>query len=153
MRNVIIGAGLLFAAAVAGCAPQPFVRSDGPVAASGVVVALVNQRCGRRYDNPISDVLDLTMALQVSNSADLPATFQAKDLRLVVDGDVVEPDNRDPPAEIPPRVTKPVSVRFVRYGDARCNEPMQLLLVHAIRLGDRELEVRPLSFTPNNSDT
>ena len=44
-------------------------------------------------------------------------------------------------------------MRFLRLGDATCNERMQLSLAHAVRLGDKELNLRPLSFTPNDSDT
>jgi hypothetical protein len=153
MRKVTLAACFLFGAALGGCTPQPFLRSDGPAAAGGVAVAPLNQRCGRRYDNPMSDVLDLTMALQVSNSAGEPATFLPEDLRLMVDGDVVSPDSHDPPAEIPPGFAKAVSVHFLRYGDAKCNEPMSLSLAHAVRLGNKELNVRPIYFTPTASDT
>jgi hypothetical protein len=153
MRKVSFAAWVLFGAALGSCTPRPFLRTDGPTSAGGVTVAPLNQRCGRRYDNPISDVLELTMALQVSNSAGEPATFLPEDVRLMVDGEVVPPEARDPAAEIAPGSSKVLSVHFLRYGDATCNEPMSLSLAHAVRLGNGELSVRPLYFTPNASDT
>lgn len=153
MRKVTLAADLLFGAVLGSCAPQPFVKSDGPTAAGGVTVAPINQRCGRRYDNPISDVLDLTMALQVSNASNAPVTFLPEDVRLMVNGDAVPPEAHVPPAEIAPGSTKEVSVHFLRYGDAKCNAPMSLSLTHALKIGNNDLNARPLYFTPTNSDT
>jgi hypothetical protein len=135
------------------CAAQPFLRTDGPSVAGGIAVAPIDQRCGRRYDNPVSDVLDLTVAVQVTNSTDVPATVDPGNVRLTVDGDVTPPQSRQLPIEIPPGSSKAISLKFLRYGDAKCNEPMTLSLEHGVRLGSRELQMQPVSFVPSGSDT
>ena len=69
-------------ATLGGCAAHPFVRA------------------GRLDDNPMSDVLDLTLAIQVRNSTDSAVTFLPDDLRPTVDGDDTLPRGHDPVAEI-----------------------------------------------------
>jgi len=153
MRQITVAPLVLLAGTLGACAAQPFYRTDTPSAAEGVSVAPLSQRCGRRFDNPRSDVLHLNVTFQITNRSDAPAVVMPGDLRLLVGGDVTAPAKQDPPTEIGPGASREVAVRFVRYGDATCNQPMQLSLDHAVRLRDRELPLRPLSVVPNRSDT
>jgi len=136
-----------------GCAGQPFFKTEGPSAANGVTVAADTETCGRRYDEPLADVLDLTMQVRVTNEGRAPATVNPENLRLVVDGDTTAPAASDPPAEIAPGATRPVTVHFLRYGDAKCDEPMQLSLAHAVNVDRHPVDLHPLAFVPRGSDS
>jgi hypothetical protein len=153
MRRVTLFALGLAGLAFEACAAQPFRRSDGPSRSEGVAVTPINQQCDRRFDNPMADVLDLEMAVQVTNSTDVPASVDPGNVRLAVDGDLTPPRAGGKPIEVAPGSSKSISLKFLRYGDAKCDEPMTLSLEHAVHLGGRELKMRPLAFVPSDSDT
>jgi hypothetical protein len=152
MPNVSLIAVSVAGAVLGGCAGQPFFKTDGPSTASGVTVALSTETCGRRYDEPLADVLDLTMQVRITNEGDTPASITPDELRLLVAGDATAPSASDPPQQIAPGASCPVTLHFHRYGDAKCNEPMQLSFTHAVAIERRSVDLHPLVFVPSRSD-
>lgn len=139
--------------ALTGCAPHPFVRTDGPVTSSGVAVALVDQSCSREPWDKNSDVLTLAMRMQITNTSHETVAVQPAQLRLLARGNTTAPDSVGGAERIAPGATAPVRVTFRRVGNAKCNQRMQLSLEHAVEIDGREISLRPLGFVPEHSDT
>jgi hypothetical protein len=141
----------------AGCADRPFVRADAPAASEGVIVALVGQKCGREawYDN--YDVLDLDMVVRITNTSQVPVEVLPAQMRLLARGNsptprASRPKWEDAPVALAPNSTRDVSVHFQRWGNAKCNQEMQLSVDRAMEMSGRNLAVRPLSFVAAPSD-
>lgn len=140
-----------------GCADRPFVRADAPASSEGVTVALVGQKCGREawYEN--YDVLDLDMVVRVTNASPLPVQVIPAQMRLLARGNSATPRAsrpkwEDSPVELAPNSTRDVNVHFQRWGNAKCNEEMQLSVDRAMEMSGRDLALRPLSFVATPSD-
>ena len=140
-----------------GCADRPFVRTDAPAASAGVTVALVGQKCGREawYEN--YDVLDLDMVVRVTNTSPLPVEVIPAQMRLLARGNSATPRAsrprwEDSPVQLAPNATTDVDVHFQRWGNAKCNQEMQLSVDGAMEMSGRSLAVRPLSFVASPSD-
>jgi hypothetical protein len=137
------------AAAVAACGDRPFVRADPPATSAGVTVALAGQRCRRRVRHDQNGILDLELALRVTNGGPASITIVPARLSLVVRGDVAEPDEHDAPFSLAPGATAPVRIHYRPWINARCDEPMAVSLDAALSAPT----LRPLIFTPEASDT
>jgi hypothetical protein len=141
----------------AGCADRPFVRTDPPAASEGVTVALVGQKCGREawYEN--YDVLDLDVVVRVTNTSPLPVEVIPAQMRLLARGNAAtprlsRPKWEDSPVQLAPNATTDVNVHFQRWGNARCDQQMQLSLDHSMEISGRDVAIRPLSFVAARSD-
>ncbi|HVU53172.1 MAG TPA: hypothetical protein VHL80_20955 [Polyangia bacterium] len=144
------GAALLVIGALAAaCSDRPFLRRDPPVTTGGVTVALVGQRCRRRVRHDQNGILDLVLALRVTNAGPAPVSIVPARLALVVRGDATEPDDHDAPFALGPGLSSPVRVHYRAWSNARCDEPMSVALDAALS----EPTLRPLTFTPEASDT
>jgi hypothetical protein len=133
----------------ASCADRPFVRSDPPVASGGVTVALAGQQCRRRVRHDQNGILDLVLALRVTNGGAAPITVDPARLSLVVRGDANLPDEHGPPLTIGAGLSSPVRVHYRAWSNARCDEPMSVSLDAALSVPT----LQPLTFTPEASDT
>jgi hypothetical protein len=153
MKHATLMTGLIAAAGLGGCAQGQFFRTGGPSASSGVVASLATQTCGRRSYDRLADVLDLEMVVNVTNDSPATVTVTPRELRLLAAGDATAPESSDPPGAIAPGATRPVSVHFLRVGDAQCNEQMALSLDRAIDAEGGPVHLRPLSFVASHSDT
>jgi hypothetical protein len=141
----------------AGCADRPFVRTDAPATSEGVTVALVGQKCGREawYEN--YDVLDLDMVVRVTNASPLPVEVVPAQMRLLARGNSATPRAsrpkwEDAPVQLAPNATTDVNVHFQRWGNAKCDQEMQLSVDRAMEISGRDLSLRPLSFVAAPSD-
>jgi hypothetical protein len=139
------------------CGEHGFVRSDPPVARDGVSVALVGQRCGRLAVDPNFDELDLDVVLRATNQSGVPVEVVPAEMRLLARGyspapDSTKPLSEDSPMTLPPNSTADVHVRFQRWGNAKCNQDMQLSLDRSLKMSGRDLPLKPLSFVPERSD-
>jgi hypothetical protein len=140
---------LALAASLAGCGDRPFVRSDPPVTSAGVTVALAGQQCRRRVRHDQNGILDLVLALRVTNAGPAPITIVPARLALVVRGDANLPDDHDAASTLAPGRSSTVRVRYRAWINARCNEPMSISLDGALS----EPTLQPLTFTPEAADT
>lgn len=140
---------LLAIVSFAACADRPFVRNDPPVTNGGVTVALAGQRCRRRVRHDQNGILDLVLALRVTNGGPAPLTIDPARLALVVRGDANLPDEHGAPVTIGPGLSSPVRVHYRAWSNARCDEPMSVSLDAALSVPT----LQPLTFTPEASDT
>jgi hypothetical protein len=143
-----------------GCADggRPFVRTDGPSTSGGVTVALIDQQCARRTWARVMDVLDLRVSVQVTNASAAPITVAPQEFRLLAAGnlpvaDATPPEGRLAPVVVPPGGAVPVELHFRRVSYARCNQDMQLSAVGAVEMAGRALNLRPISFIAERTDT
>jgi len=160
MKKLVLSIGFVGVCGLGGCAStgRPFVKTDGPSTSSGVTVALKDQRCARRKYDKMNDVLDLRMAVQVTNGSPTPVTVDPTEFRLLARGneavaDSTPPTGNAPETALPPGGSAPVDVRFRRFGNARCNQDMQLSLDRAVEKGGHEVPLRPITFMPERNDT
>jgi hypothetical protein len=131
-----------------GCADRPFLRSDPPVTSAGVTVGLAGQQCRRRVRHDQNGILDLVLAINVTNTGPAPITVVPAHLSLTVRGDTTQPDDHGAPFNLGPGVTSPTRVHYHAWTNARCNEAMALSFDGAV-----PTPPRPLNFTPEASDT
>jgi hypothetical protein len=142
-------------AVVAGtaCAPGPFVRTDGPVGASGVVVALVSQKCERRIDPSWTTLLAMVVEIRVTNTTSSGAVFDPAQIRLVANGEARQPRHTAAIQLIPPNTSRTFFVDFFeRDGALACNLPMALSFDGAAALGTQPVRLPPIAFLAETSD-
>jgi hypothetical protein len=135
-------------ALAAGCADRPFLRADPPVASGGVSAALVGQRCRRRVRHDQNGILDLVLALRVTNAGPAPLSIVPARLLLHVGSDTAQPDDFDAPFTLPPGGGAPLRVHFRAWSNAACPETLGVSFEGAIS----GQTLRPLSFVPEASD-
>jgi hypothetical protein len=140
-----------------GCADQPFVRADPPVSHDGVTVALIGQRCGREawYEN--YDVLNLDMIVRVRNQTSLPVDVFPAQMRLLARGNSPVPRSSTPKWEDAPLTLQPnsatnVRVHFQRWGNAKCDQEMQLSIGRSMEIDGKDVVLPPLSFVATQTD-
>jgi hypothetical protein len=143
---------LAVAAVVAGCADRPFLRAEPPVEQDGVTVSLAGQRCGRRTRHDLNDVLDLVLAVRVTNTGPAPVTIVPTRFLLVAGGEATAPDGAAGPMELSPGEGRQGHVHYHQWGSARCNSAMTLALADAVERGGEPLPLPPLTFVPEGSD-
>jgi hypothetical protein len=148
VNRVLLGVACGVAAAAAGCADRPFLRADPPVTNGGVTVALAGQQCRRRVRHDQNGILDLVLAVSVTNAGLTPVTVDPAHLTLVVRGDASRPDDHDAPFTLAPGRSSLTRAHFHAWSDAKCTEPMTLTLE-----GVLPTPPRSLSFIPEASDT
>jgi hypothetical protein len=147
--SLVLGAlGAAVAFGSAGCGDRPFLRADPPVASGGVSVALTGQRCRRRVRQDQNGILDLVLALRVTNAGSAPLAIAPARLVLHARGDTSQPDDADAPVELAPGGAASVRVHFRAWNNARCNEPLSVSFDGAVS----PPILRPLAFTPEASD-
>ena len=139
---------LATAAALAACADHPFLRADPPVTNGGVSVGLTGQRCRRRVRHDQNGILDLVLALRVTNAGPTPLTITPARLVFRVRGDTATPDDADAPLDLAPGGAAPIRVHFRAWSNARCNEPLGVSFEGAIP----GPPLPPLGFIPEGSD-
>jgi hypothetical protein len=153
-----LGLGLAVALMAGGCAERPFVRADPPVSHDGVTVALVGQTCGRQSWNEAYDTLDLDVAVRVTNASAASVDVVPAEIRLLARGNSPAPRSSKPkmvdaPIVLPPNSVATVHVHFLRSGNAKCDQDMQLALDRAVEAAGRPVMLRPLSFKSEGADT
>ena len=155
MKGKVVLMAIVMAAL--GCAERPFVRADPPVSSDGVTVALVGQKCGREawYEN--YDVLDLDMVVQVTNGTAFPVAVIPAEMRLLARGNSPIPRSSKPkwedsPLTLEPNSTASVRVHFQRWGNAKCDQEMQLSPGRSMELSGKDLTLPPLSFVATLTD-
>ncbi len=163
LKEVAMKSHLVFATtavlwAVCGCAEKPFVRVDPPVTSGGVTVELVGQKCGREARNEAYDVLDLEVALKVTNGTMAPIEVIPAEMRLLAKGNAPTPRSSAPRWEsasiqIPPTGSGNVQVHFYRPGNAKCDQTMRLSFGHSIDDSGRALVLPPVAFVPSSYDS
>jgi hypothetical protein len=99
-----------------------------------------------RHD--LNGILDLVLALRVTNGGPTPLTIVPARLVLHVRGDTAPPDDFDAPLTLAPGDSAPVRVHYRAWGNARCDEPLALSLDGAL-----SAPFPLLTFTPEASDT
>ena len=160
MKNVFVASCAVPALAAllgAGCAERPFVRQDPPVSSQGVTVSLAGEKCDREawYEN--YDVLDLDMMVKVTNASSAPVTVNPAELRLLARGNspvarASRPKWGDDAVEIAPHSSADVHVRFQRWGNARCDQEMQLSMGAAVVQSGQNVTLAPISFVATRTD-
>jgi hypothetical protein len=145
-------------AGVVGCADRPFVRADPPVTSDGVTMALVGQKCGREawYEN--YDVLNLEMVVRVTNGTSSPVDIMPAQMRLLARGNSQVPRSSKPkwedgPLELQPNASTDVRVHFQRWGNAKCDQEMQLSPGRSMEMSGKDVTLPPLSFVATRTDT
>jgi hypothetical protein len=123
-----------------------------------VTVALVDQRCGRWNYWRTGDVLNVRMGVQVTNTSAEPITIAPQEFRLWVwanmpVADATPPEGRPAPVAVPPGGAVPLELRFRRLGYARCNQVMQLSTGGGVEMAGHGLNLRPISFIADRTDT
>jgi hypothetical protein len=132
---------------------RPFVRTDGSATNGGVTVALSGQRCGRRNWVKTMTVLDLRLAVLVSNRSATSVTVAPRQFLLLARGDATPPEDDPPSQTLPPGASLPIQLHFRYVGLAQCNEQLFLSLDHTVEMRGHSLSLRPLPFVPESSDT
>jgi hypothetical protein len=160
MRTLILAIAVASLCGLAGCASsgRPFVRTDGPSTSNGVTVALVDQECARRTWARAMDVLVVRLDVQVTNASAEPITVTPQEFRLLAAGsmpvaDATAPEGRLAPMPLLPGGAVPLQLHFRRYGYARCNQDMQLSAAGAVQMAGHALNLRPISFLAERTDT
>jgi hypothetical protein len=160
MRTLILSMAVVTLFGVAGCASagRPFVRTDGPSTSNGVTVALVDQDCARRTWARALDVLVVRIDVQVTNASAEPITVAPQEFRLLAAGnmpvaDATPPEGRPAPLPVLPGGAVPLELHFRRYGFAKCNQDMQLSAAGAVEMAGHGLNLRPISFLAERTDT
>jgi hypothetical protein len=147
---------LALAAALAGggCGgDRPFVRADAPAARDGVTVSLAAQQCRRRTRRDQNDILDLVLALRVTNAGPPPLTVIPARFQLRVREDTVPPEEHGNPLSLAPGQSADVRVHYRPWNSGACNQPMSLSTGGALEREGRALELPALAFVPEASDT
>ena len=141
-----------------GCADRPFVRADAPVTSDGVTMALVGQKCGREawYEN--YDVLNLEMVVRVTNRTSIPVDIMPSQMRLLARGNSQVPRSSEPkwedaPLELQPNSAANVRVHFQRWGNAKCDQEMQLSPGRSKEMLGKDVALPPLTFVATRTDT
>src|ERR1700722_1790451 len=103
-RSALALASVLAAGGCSEAWSHSFVRTDSPVAADGVSVALVARQCDRQiYPNwqSYADILGLDVDMRVTNSAGAAVTFDPAKVRLLADGRARAPHRSDSAETVP----------------------------------------------------
>jgi hypothetical protein len=149
-RWLALGAAI----AAGGCGgDRPFVRADAPVARDSVTVSLAGQQCRRRTRRDQNDILDLVLAVRVTNGAPAPLSVVPARLRLVVRGDAALPEEHGDALPLAPGQSADVRVHYRPWNSGGCNQPMSLSAGGALELEGHPLELPDLTFVPEASDT
>jgi hypothetical protein len=140
-----------------GCADRPFVRADPPVTSDGIIMSLVGQKCGREawYEN--YDVLNLEMVVRVTNRTSSPVDIVPSQMRLLARGNSFvprssRPEWEDAPLELQPNASTDVRVNFQRWGNAKCDEEMQLSPGRSMEISGKDVTLPPLAFAATRTD-
>jgi hypothetical protein len=154
-----IALGLASVLATGGCSEawsHAFVRTDPPVAADGVSVALVARQCDRQIDpnwQSYADVLGLDVDMRVTNSAAEAVTFDPAKVRLLADGLARAPHRSDSAETLPAGASKVFTVHFLELDDnLACNVPMALAVAGAAQIGSTPVTLGPLNFLASRRD-
>jgi hypothetical protein len=140
--------GVALTLSTTACANRPFVRADPPTASGGVSVALTGQRCRRRVRHDLNGILDLVLALRVTNAGPAAVTIAPARLLLHVRGDTAGPDDFDAPQTLAPGGAASVRVHFRAWSNAACTETLGVSFEGAIS----SPRLRALWFVPEASD-
>jgi hypothetical protein len=112
--------------AITSCGDRPFVRADPPVASAGFTIALAGQQCRRRVRHDQNGILDLVLAIRVTNASRESLTIVPARLALIVRGDASLPDGHGDPFTLAAGLSSQVRVHYRAWTNARCDEPMAL---------------------------
>ena len=141
LLSITCGVGL-------GCVTGPFAHVDRPVVVRGVVVALIDESCRGRTDpsRPGNGLLALDLTLQIRNTGFENASFDPSGLRLLSNGTAMAPVAVTPVDTIRPGSGQRLRVHFAGEDPFACEEPMTLVLDHALTEGAAPVTGKSIAF-------
>jgi hypothetical protein len=130
------------------CVTGPFAHVDRPVVVRGVVVALIDESCRGRADpsRPGNGLLALELTLQVRNTGLENASFDPGGLRVLSNGTAMAPVAAAPVDTIRPGSGQRLNVHFAGEDPFACDEPMTLVLDHALTEGATPVTGKSIAF-------
>ena len=130
------------------CATAPFAHVDRPVVVRGVVVVLIDEGCRGRADpsRPGNGLLALDLTLQIRNTGLENASFDPGGLRVLSNGTAMAPVAATPVDTIRPGSGQRLDVHFAGEDPFACEEPMALVLDHALTEGAASVTGKSIAF-------
>jgi len=145
----------LILACTSACALSPAVRTSGPaVSKEGVRVAVVGQHCdGSTEPDYPTDVVDLTLALRVTNATPEAALVQTARLGLMAaeaTKSAIEVSNADAQFVLAPGTERTFEIRFKTRELLRCSQAMRLDLARAVSIDGQTVDLGVITFVPRD---
>lgn len=137
------------------CMQSPVLRNDGPVAAEGVIVSMVGQRCVSEAtadpdEGTFGEFLDLGVELQIQNNTAQPIAFRPRNVQLVLGPDTDTPVEAEDSRTVAPQGKEIVRITFQRGATKGCSQPMTLVLNNAVQIGNHPIPLKRISFVASS---